>query len=138
MEVDVAVLADAAHVSPDGKLNITGVFRTLHSASAPIPWPPCVLVLELLLRGDEAARPHTLRISLVGPEEQTLREFPPITFGGNTGPAAEYPNSHSAVAVPLTFNLVNLVVPSFGLYRFDLRVDDDEVVTVEAEARPLT
>jgi hypothetical protein len=45
MEVKLAVLADYANVSQDGKLNIMGIFQEINAPSLPFPLPQMFLVI---------------------------------------------------------------------------------------------
>jgi hypothetical protein len=46
MEVTVAVLADYANVSQDGKLNIMGIFQEINATSLPFVLPQMYLVMS--------------------------------------------------------------------------------------------
>ena len=47
MEVDLAVVADAANVSQEGKLNILGIFDTIWTREFPVRHPTMVFVLRV-------------------------------------------------------------------------------------------
>ena len=48
MQLEIGALADAANVSQEGKLNITGIFDALNFAQVPATYPLMVLVLRLV------------------------------------------------------------------------------------------
>ncbi len=127
MQAEIAVLADAANVSREGKLNICGVFQNIFGQSVPIGWPVMTLVLQLRLTPEEAGRPHGLAIRLNGPDGQAVQQFPDAQFQAPAEPGAR------KVTVPLTINFAGLVFPAFGLYGFELRVDGQPLSTVELE-----
>src|SRR5215217_3944288 len=52
MEVKLAVLADYANVSQDGKLNIMGIFQEINAPSLPFPLPQMFLVVPFEEAGD--------------------------------------------------------------------------------------
>lgn len=62
MEVHVAVLADAANVAPPGKLNMLGVFDTIHASSFPALHPAMALVLRLKVSYEDANSSHRLSV----------------------------------------------------------------------------
>ena len=74
MYVAFALLADAANVSADGKLNILGVFDAVRVASFPAVHPRAHLVVKLkALVGD--AGTHRLEIRYLGPGGASLLDL---------------------------------------------------------------
>jgi len=61
----LAVVADAANISREGKLNITGIFNSInaHSFPATHPW----MVLAFVIDGDarDAIPEHALKVDLI-------------------------------------------------------------------------
>lgn len=49
MELQLAVLADAANLSAEGKLNILGAFDAIFARSVPVVWPSMVFVAKVEL-----------------------------------------------------------------------------------------
>lgn len=127
MQVEIAVLADAANISREGKLNICGVFQNIFGQSVPIGWPIMTLVLQIRLEPGEAGRPHGLTIRLNGPDGKLLQQFPDAQFEAPADPGAR------KVTVPLTINFAGMVFPAFGVYGFELVVDGKTLSTVELE-----
>ncbi len=64
MEVQLAVLADAANIAPPGKLNILGIFDTVFVADFPAIHPSMVLALRLRLDYEDGAGEHDLEVVL--------------------------------------------------------------------------
>ena len=64
MNVNLAVLCDAANVSREGKLNILGEFDSIHVATFPLVYPTMVLVVRLEAHPTEAGE-HSLKLHLV-------------------------------------------------------------------------
>jgi hypothetical protein len=86
MYVAFALLADAANVAADGKLNILGVFDVLRAASFPAAYPRVHLVARLKAQtADVGAR--RLALQVTGPGGATLLaseaqvEIPPLPPG---------------------------------------------------------
>ena len=64
MEVDLAVIADAANVSQEGKLNILGVFDTIWAREFPFRHATMVLVVRVRADFTEGGG-HPLEVRLV-------------------------------------------------------------------------
>lgn len=124
MEVDLALLCDAATVDGSGKLNILGVFDRLNVTSFPARHGRMALVLRF--RGTVAdAGEHALVIALKDPEgEELFRADGKIQIGAGRGSAQE------GVAVPQILNFDGVVFQEEGRYSFDVKVDDDHHVAV--------
>lgn len=65
VEVNLAVLADYANVSQDGKLNIMGIFQEINAPSLPFPLPQMFLVLTFEAGPAEFGSQKQLRIVLL-------------------------------------------------------------------------
>src|SRR3989337_821075 len=53
MEVSFALLADAANVSREGKLNVLGAFDRIYGSKFPLTWPRMVLVTRFVASAAE-------------------------------------------------------------------------------------
>jgi hypothetical protein len=65
MEVKLAVLADYANVSQDGKLNIMGIFQEINAPSLPFPLPQMFLVITFEAGPAEFDTQKQIRIVLL-------------------------------------------------------------------------
>lgn len=65
MEVRLAVLADYANVSQDGKLNIMGIFQEVNPPELPFALPQMYLVVSFAARGAEVETVKYIRIVLL-------------------------------------------------------------------------
>src|SRR5262245_18577172 len=74
MNVTLAVLADYANVTGDGKLNILGIFDRMNVASLPAVHPQMNLVLRIEAHSAELDRSHPVEIRLHDPDGQTIFE----------------------------------------------------------------
>src|SRR5688572_10688148 len=74
MHVKLAVLADYANVTGDGKLNILGIFDRMTVATLPAVHPQMNLVLRLEAHPAEHDRPHPVEIRLQDPDGQVIFE----------------------------------------------------------------
>lgn len=124
MEIDLALLADAATIDASGKLNILGIFDHLSAGSFPARHPRMVLILRFAA-GMRESGTHTVEIELKDAHGDELMHIdgemvlPP-------GPVA----TAGATSVPHLLNLDGVILPHAGRYSFDVRVDGEHQVTV--------
>lgn len=124
MEIDLALLADAATIDASGKLNILGIFDRLGLSDFPGRHGRMSLVLRFRAGIDRAGR-HELGIVLKGPEgEEVVRADGSLQFGPGSEAARE------GIVVPQVFNLDGLVFQAPGRYAFDILVDGEHHATV--------
>lgn len=124
MDVDLALLADAATIDASGKLNILGVFDRLSVASFPTRHPRLSLVLRFSAGVGEVGR-HRIGIALKGPDG---KEVVRIDGEMHLGPGPS--TAGGAVLVPHVLNMDGLVFPSPGRYFFDVHVDGEHHASI--------
>lgn len=124
MEVDLAVLADAATVDGSGKLNILGIFDRLGTSSFPTRHPRMSLVLRFSAGVHEVGK-HEVEIVLKGPDGKEL-----VRIDGEMNLTAGPRGVSGGVLVPHVLNLDGLVFPTAGRYSFDVRVDGEHHVSI--------
>jgi len=127
MKCDIAVLADAANVSREGKLNICGIFRNIFGAQVPIVWPVMVMALQLGFEAGEKGKQHILTVRLLGPDGQVLQQLPDLTIDIPADTPGDMPG------LPITLNLINVGLPSYGVYRFELSANGGHLQDVVFE-----
>ncbi len=124
LELDLALLADAATIDASGKLNILGIFDRLSATSFPVRHPHMVMVLRFTAGVDESGQ-HEVRIVLRGPGgDEVVRVDGEMMLGAGTGSVA------NGLHVPQVLNMDGLVFERAGRYAFDVRVDGDTHVTL--------
>ena len=124
MEIDLALLADAATVDASGKLNILGVFDRISTSGFPAQHPHISLVLRLAATMKEAGE-HAVEIVLKDPDGgEMMRMNGEIQVG--PGPAL----AGGQVRIPQVINIERLVFPKAGRYNFDIGVDGEHHVSV--------
>ena len=124
MDVDLALLADAATIDGSGKLNILGVFDRLSTTSFPTRHPRLSLVLRFAAGIDEVGR-HQVVISLKGPDGKEV-----VRIDGEMNLVPGPSSAGGAVLVPHVLNMDGLVFPAAGRYAFDVRVDGEHHVSI--------
>lgn len=124
MEVDLALLADAATIDGSGKLNILGIFDRLTTSAFPTRHPRLSLVLRFLAGVQEVGR-HKVAIALKDPVGKQL-----VRIDGemNLVPGPSGPGG--IVLVPHVLNMDGLVFPVAGRYAFDVQVDGEHQVSI--------
>jgi hypothetical protein len=124
MEVDLALLADAATIDASGKLNILGVFDRLSAASFPVQHPHLVLILRFSAGVQEMGR-HQVEIRLRDPAgKEAMRIDGEMQLGAGPRALAQ------GVKVPHILHLDGLVFPLGGSYFFEVLVDGEHHVSV--------
>ena len=124
MEVDLALLADAATIDASGKLNILGVFDRLTAASFPVQHPHLVLILRFSAGVPEMGK-HQVEIRLRDPAgKEAMSIDGEMQLGAGPRALAQ------GVKVPHILHLDGLVFPTGGAYYFEVRVDGEHHVSV--------
>jgi hypothetical protein len=124
MEVDLALLADAATVDAAGKLNILGVFDRISTGGLPVQHPHMVLVLRFSAGVGEIGK-HVVEISLRDPRGQRVVQLNGDMQLGPTREAAA-----EGMKVPHILHLDGIVFPTPGRYSFDVVIDGQHHVSV--------
>ena len=124
MEIDLALLADAATVDASGKLNILGIFDRISVSGFPASHGQLSLVLRFLAGVNDAGT-HRVEIRLNDPDgEEVMKVDGEMKIG--PGPAS----SGGQIRVPQVLNLGRLVFPRAGRYSFDVSVDGEHRISI--------
>jgi uncharacterized protein DUF6941 len=116
VQVKLAVLADSANVSREGKLNILGIFDTIYARQLPTTHAHMQLVLRFEATAEEAGGTCGVEVRLVSPAGQVVFSFPGTMNLPNRGPGEPVGIDHI-----LSFTNVSLATP--GVYHFRLLVE---------------
>lgn len=122
MEVDLSVIADAANVSQEGKLNILGVFDTIWAREFPFRHAAMVFVLRISADFTERGS-HHLDVRLIDADgEQLFKAEGPI----------QVPESAPGVAVKphVIMGLGGVSFKRAGDYSFEVMVDSQHLRSV--------
>src|SRR5688572_32867225 len=117
MLVNLAVLADYANATGDGKLNLLGIFDRINLVQIPAVHPQMHLVLRLEAHPAELDRSHNVEIRLHDPEGTTIFEVK-----GEIIPRGEAGRPVSTNQI-LTLN--NLQLEKVGDYVFVVLINND-------------
>jgi hypothetical protein len=124
VEVRVAVLADYANVSQDGKLNIMGIFQEINPPFLPFPLPQMYLVLSFTAGPAEFNTVRKLRIPLLHSDGQEILAMEADMHV----PSARRPGSRAYINEAI--GLAGVMFSRPGDYAFSILIGDDEKATV--------
>lgn len=117
MQIKLAVLADYANVTGDGKLNILGIFDRINLMQIPAVHPQMHLVLRLDAHPAEQNRTHDVEIRLQDPEGVVIFEVK-----GEIVPRGE---AGTPVSTNQILTLNNLQLEKIGDYVFVVLINRD-------------
>jgi hypothetical protein len=117
LQVKLAVLADYANVTAEGKLNILGIFDRINLVQVPAVHPQMHLVLRLEAHPVERDRAHRIEIRLHDPQGSTI-----FDVNGEIVPRGEGTQPVSTNQI-LTLN--NLQLEKIGAYNFVILINGD-------------
>lgn len=113
----MAVLADEANVSQEGKLNLMGIFDRIAAAEFPVVHPKMVFAFRVEAEFGDAGRLFPVRVTLEDDTGAALFEA-----------AGELMAPHVAMGEFSTANqlfaLIGVQFPRAGMYRFVVQVGD--------------
>jgi hypothetical protein len=122
MRITLAVLADYANVSREGKLNIMGIFDTIYAVSYPTQHPTMNLVMRVSAHYTECDRPHKLEVKFSDSDGHQI-----FALAGQIV-ATGQPGRITGIDHVLAIN--NLAFTKPGDYAFDILVDDNHAANV--------
>ena len=132
MDIDLALLADAATVDSSGKLNILGVFDRISASDFPAKHGRLCLVMRFSA-GVAEAGPHEVLIKLRGPDGKEV-----FRLDGQMNLAPGPGSVGGGIHVPQVLNMDGLVFGKPGRYGFDVSIDGEHHVTVALSVVGLT
>ncbi len=133
MEVTLALLADAANISGDGKLNILGIFNALGAQSFPVVHPQMALVLRFEASRAEEGKGRQIELQLADSDGQKLFKISAQLMV----PTGTPPGSPIRLNHILMVNNIQFTKP--GDYMFSILIGDDQKASIDlkiVEVRP--
>lgn len=111
----MAAIADAANVSQEGKLNVTGIFDTIFADQLPAMHPNLSLAFRIKLESHDQNKTHHIDVTLVDQDGKVLwGAGADIQVGAI--PAGQFTHANQVV------NLIGVQFKAFGRYRFRIKV----------------
>lgn len=123
MNVKLAVLADYANVSKEGKLNIMGIFDVIHAQQFPYTHPQMQFVMNLEATLAEAGKTKKVEVHLMDGDGKKL-----FVVNGDLALGQARPGEPFRTSSILTINLLKLDQP--GDYVFNVLINDEHKARV--------
>ena len=118
MNISLALLADGANISQEGKLNILGIFDRVNAKSLPVVHPQMQLVLTIEADRAEAEREHKFEIQLIDSDGARL-------FGIEGQMKFAAPPPGERIKINHTTQLNNVKFERFGTYEFKILINNE-------------
>ncbi len=126
MDVTLAVCCDAANVSREGKLNLLGIFNSIHASEFPCTHPHLALVLRVEAHiGEEGVYP--LEIKLADEDGQEV-----FKVNGQLSLRGAKPGRPMTAQTIMDIN--NFQLPHAGTYSFEVFVNNRHLRSVPVHA----
>jgi hypothetical protein len=113
----MALIADEANISQEGKLNVLGVFDRIAAPTYPMVHPKMVFVFRIEAGYGDGGRAVPVRVRLIDADGEALFE------AGGEIVAPEVEPGDFATAHQL-FNLLGVRFPQPGMYKFVINLGD--------------
>lgn len=124
IKIPLAVIADSANVSREGKLNILGIFQNIAAGIVPATHPLFSLIVTFQGERGDANNEHPIKIQMVsGDGEVMLNIAANLKF--NAPPAGEH-----SVSAHQIFQFANVTFSKFGTYDLNIFVNNEVRKTV--------
>jgi len=124
MDITLALLADAANTTANGKLNVLGVFSQIGASKFPYTHPSLTLVLKFVADAVEAGQRKEIAIHLVDADGQRLHQ---ITLNTQV-PASQRPGK--PIEVLTNIGIGNLKFERPGDYEFKVVINGDHRASI--------
>lgn len=128
MDVTLALLADHANTSENGKLNVLGMFNQVYSDSFPYQHPLMFCIVQLTAKPSEFGKKKQIEVVLLDPDGKTLGTIK----GEATVPKPNVPGKRAQVEIII--RLLNVPFQSPGDYAFSILVGGDEKWSIPVTA----
>lgn len=116
MKARYSLMADAANLSTDGKVNILGEFNIIYSIAFPISHSALCYVASIEVEFGDDNQAHELELRYVDADGNIVA--PPIMMQFQIGPKSG--QDGETMMAPIVVPIHGLRVPSVGRYCFDL------------------
>ena len=128
MNVQVAVLCDAATQDSSSKLNILGAFDTIIVPQMPAVQPQCAVALRATFAADEEGQ-HKLALNFINADGHSI--MPPIEIPLTV----TLPEDTHFVSLNFVMNIQQLQFPGAGLYSVDVRFDGKSQASIPLQVK---
>lgn len=131
MNIQTAVLCDAATQDASSKLNILGAFDTICAPQMPVVHPQCAVALRItFMSGDEGR--HQLALNFINADGRSI--MPPMALPFNV----TLPDDTHFVSLNFVVNFQQLKFAEAGLYSVDVRLDGESRASIPLQVKLVT
>lgn len=125
----VGHLVDAANVSVEGKLNLTGIFQVIHTANLPCHLP-CSLVCLFETAPYDMGKEHAIHVELIDQDGRLMNRLDGMKLASPNMPAVALQTTN----IIISFRPLSLF--SFGPHSFKIFLEDRLVGDVVIHVAP--
>jgi hypothetical protein len=127
MQLPIALLADYANITGDGKLNVMGLFTDINAPGFPARHASMFLVLKFALELGEIQLEHELAVKLEDDDGQQIGEVKmPLVFTQNER-GLRLDHNH-------IIHFRDVIIPHPGQYQFTIYVNGEPLDDVPVKA----
>lgn len=130
MNVQVAVLCEAATQDSNAKLNILGAFDTIMASQMPAVQPQCAVALRATFTADDEG-PHKLALNFINADGRSI--MPPMEIPITI----RLPEDAHFLSLNFPINIQQLQFPAAGLYSVDIRLDGRSQASIPLQIKLL-
>jgi hypothetical protein len=124
--IPLAVLADSANVSQEGKLNLLGIFENIQARQFPVTHPSLALVFIITGDSGDVGSPHKLKVDFVNADGKSfLKVEGDIQF--QKAPSGAKPRANQII------NINGLPIEKPGRYEFKIIINGEERTSVPVD-----
>ena len=123
MNIQVAVLCDAATQDSSSKLNVLGAFDTIYAPQLPAVQLQCAVALRVTFSATDEG-PHKLALNFINADGRSI--MPPI----EVPVAVALPEDALFVTRNFVVNIQQLKFTEAGLYSVDIWLDDQSQASI--------
>jgi hypothetical protein len=128
LKVPLAILADSANVSIEGKLNVLGVFQHINVPQFPYNHPALALVFSVTGDSGDTGKPHDLKIDFVNDDGKSFLKVAGKIQFGQPKPGVK-PQANQII------NINGLLLEKPGTYEFKIIINNEERESIPIEVR---
>jgi len=119
MQITMALVAEAANRSENGRLNLLGVFHTLHAVTTPCQHPMMALVISFEATAMERGTRQKVGIKLVNADGKPVFALPDSELEVPADPTAITPQLN------MIANMAGIQFENYGSYQFEIHIEGE-------------
>lgn len=131
MDIVLSLLADAANITNNGKLNLLGVFQSVCAKEVPVPLPLFYIVINLRADSHDKGTHHTYALQLKDADLRSVYETDDQPFSIPADTLMPFAEVGMIIAVHA------LIFPVFGHYQFHILIDGVQRREIDLLVQPI-